>query len=164
MLGVRPVVPSILHAVMDARAIMACCDGDVHQVGEGFRVSATHNSIVAGIACAEKKIYAVQFHPEVNLTTNGKSMFSNFLFKIAGCSGSYTMEDRETMCIREINEIVGDKKVLCLVSGGVDSSVCAALLNKAIGPERVVRCDNSAPPPPLDVWCSTPACPRKRDV
>ena len=93
---------------------------------------------VAGIEHPEKKIYAVQFHPEVNLTTNGKAMFSNFLFNIAGCSGSYTMEDRETSCIREITELVGEKKVLVLVSGGVDSSVCAALLNKAIGPERVV--------------------------
>jgi GMP synthase (glutamine-hydrolysing) len=75
---------------------------------------------------------------QVDLTVNGKQVFSNFLFNVAGYSPSYTMEDREDKAIREIRDAVGeDKKVLVLVSGGVDSSVCAALVSKAIGPDRI---------------------------
>lgn len=80
----------------------------------------------------------MQFHPEVDLSTKGVDMFKNFLFGIVKLSGGFSIEDREDKCIRELQATIGDKKVLCLVSGGVDSSVCAALLNKAIGPERIV--------------------------
>ncbi|KAH7692961.1 GMP synthase, partial [Aphelenchoides avenae] len=90
------------------------------------------------IGNTEKNIYGVQFHPEVDLTENGQKMIVNFLRKIAGIKGNYTMHNREHLCIREIQETVGDKNVLVMVSGGVDSTVCAALLNKALGPERVV--------------------------
>lgn len=106
-------------------------------VADGFKIIARRGSFVAGIADEERKIYGIQFHPEVDLTVHGKRIFENFLFKIASCTGSYTMRNREEICIEEIQEVVGDKRVLVLVSGGVDSTVCAALLNKALGKERV---------------------------
>jgi GMP synthase (glutamine-hydrolysing) len=65
-------------------------------------------------------------------------MFENFLRKICGLSATYTFQNREKLCIDYIKDIVGDKKVLVMVSGGVDSTVCAALLNRALGKERVV--------------------------
>lgn len=113
-------------------------------VAPGFSVIAKSGEHVAGIACPEKRLYGVQFHPEVDLTTNGRKMFDNFLFRISGCSSSYTMSSREQMCIDEIRRTVGDKKVLVLVSGGVDSSVCAALLNRALGQQRItaIHIDN----------------------
>ena len=63
--------------------------------------------------------------------------FHNFLFKICGCQGDYTMASREEMCVEEIRRVVGDQKILVMVSGGVDSAVCAALLHNAIGKDRV---------------------------
>ncbi|KHJ79328.1 GMP synthase protein [Oesophagostomum dentatum] len=113
-------------------------------VAPGFKVIASSGGHVAGIACSEKRLYGVQFHPEVDLTTNGRKIFNNFLFRIAGCSGGYTLTSREQMCIDEIQKTVGDKKVLVLVSGGVDSTVCAALLNRALGRQRVtaIHIDN----------------------
>ncbi|KJE97232.1 GMP synthetase, variant [Capsaspora owczarzaki ATCC 30864] len=110
----------------------------IDQVAPGFRVSARSGVLVSAIEDPKRRIYGVQFHPEVELSTNGKEMIRNFLFECAGCTGSYTIEDREDVCIKEIQSLVGDKKVLVLVSGGVDSSVCAALLTKAINPDRVV--------------------------
>ena len=100
-----------------------------------FRQTLEHN---LGIANEEKKVYGLQFHPEVDLTPNGAKMFNNFLRKIAGLHATYTLENRENACIAHIREIVGNKKVLAMVSGGVDSTVCAALLHRALGAERVV--------------------------
>ena len=105
---------------------------------EGFRVTGRSGDIVAAMECEEKRLYGVQFHPEVDLSVDGNAIFSNFLFNVCGLSGSYTMACREQSAIEYIRESVGDKRVLVLVSGGVDSSVCAALLHKALGPERVI--------------------------
>jgi len=81
----------------------------------------------------------LQFHPEVDLTQNGKQIFKNFLYDICGLSGSFTLDDRQTKCIQYIKEKVGENdKVLMLLSGGVDSTVCAALVTKALGKERVI--------------------------
>ncbi len=109
----------------------------IGSVASGFRVIASSDGIVVGIENSGKKLYGLQFHPEVDLTENGKEMLKNFLYNISGLSGSYTMEDREKKAIEYICDTVGDKKVLVLVSGGVDSSVCVALLNKALGLEKV---------------------------
>jgi GMP synthase (glutamine-hydrolysing) len=87
---------------------------------------------------AESKLYGVQFHPEVDLTENGKAMFSNFLFKVAKLSPNYTMADRKEIAIKQIQKAAGENnKVLVLVSGGVDSAVCAALLAKALPHDRI---------------------------
>lgn len=130
---------SKLFAGMVAEQEVLLTHGDsVAGVAAGFRVIAKHGDIICGIENKDKSIYAIQFHPEVELSVNGVQMFKNFLFDIAKLSGGYSIEDRESQCIRELREVVGDRKVLVLVSGGVDSSVCAALLSKAIGPERIV--------------------------
>ena len=74
----------------------------------------------------------------MDLTVEGKKMMSNFLLGICGLPGSFTMADRQSTCIEYIRRTVGSKKVLMLLSGGVDSTVCAALMNKALRPDQVV--------------------------
>lgn len=103
-------------------------------VPQGFRTTA-HTSVcpTAAMECAERKLYAVQFHPEVNHTEHGSEMLKSFLFKVCGCVGDWTMESFAQSAITSIREKVGNGKVLLALSGGVDSSVCAALLSKAIG-------------------------------
>ncbi|KAK2538543.1 Gmps [Columba guinea] len=91
-----------------------------------------------GIANESKKLYGAQFHPEVSLTVNGKMILKNFLYDIAGCSGTFTVENRELQCIQDIKEKVGSSKVLVLLSGGVDSTVCTALLNRALNRDQVI--------------------------
>jgi len=80
-----------------------------------------------------KKIFGVQFHPEVVHTQNGKDIIKNFLVKICGCAGDWTMKAYVKEATENIKKLVGDKKVLCGLSGGVDSSVAAVLIHKAIG-------------------------------
>lgn len=111
----------------------------VQKVGERFRVGAqSSNHIIAAIYNEQLRLYGVQFHPEVDLTPKGKQMLSNFLFDIAGLSKSYTLKSRRDTCVQHIKETVGDSKVLVLVSGGVDSSVCAALLRHALREDQVI--------------------------
>jgi len=129
---------SKLFQDLDSQQSVLLTHGDsITKVGEDFTIVASSGNFVAGIENSTKNLYGLQFHPEVDLTMNGKKMFQNFLYNIAGLKGSYTLRDREQQSIEEIRSIVKDKKVLVLVSGGVDSTVCAALLIKAIPPERV---------------------------
>ena len=102
---------------------------------EGFSISATTNTCpVAAMENSGKKIYGVQFHPEVEHTPFGKKLIHNFLYDICKCTGEWTTEGYLEMEIENIRRTVGeDKKVLCAISGGVDSSVCAAMVHKAIG-------------------------------
>ena len=110
------------------------------QLPAGFRVVATSGDITAAIESAERKMYGVQFHPEVDLSVEGGTMLKNFLLGVCGLSGSFSMQSREETAIAYIRSNVADhQKVLCLVSGGVDSAVCAALLNKALGAERIIN-------------------------
>ena len=83
--------------------------------------------------CVEKNLYAVQFHPEVMHTKEGTKMLSNFVYNICNCAGDWTMDSFVEKSIEEIRERIGDGKALCALSGGVDSSVAAVLLSKAIG-------------------------------
>jgi GMP synthase (glutamine-hydrolysing) len=105
---------------------------------EGFRVIASSDgSPLAAIADDERRIYGLQFHPEVYHTIYGKDILKNFLFKICGAEptwGSQSFVDRE---VEKIRERVGDARVLCAVSGGVDSSVMACLVDRAIGEQLV---------------------------
>lgn len=110
----------------------------IDRVADSFRTTAKSSNIVSAIACDKLNLYGVQFHPEVDLTTNGKTMLHNFLFGIAGLTGNFTLKDRESQCIQYIQETVGNSKVLLLVSGGVDSTVCAALLHKALNKDQVI--------------------------
>jgi len=101
---------------------------------EGFKITATTESCpVAAMANTEKKLYAVQFHPEVEHTEKGKEIIHNFLFEVCQCAGNWNMRDFAEQTIEEIKEKVGNKKVLCALSGGVDSSVAAVLVHKAVG-------------------------------
>ena len=88
---------------------------------------------VAAMECEEKNLYAVQFHPEVMHTQEGTKMLSNFVYNVCKCSGDWTMDSFVEKSIAEIREKVGNGKALCALSGGVDSSVAAVLLSKAIG-------------------------------
>lgn len=88
---------------------------------------------VAAMENAERKLYAVQFHPEVMHTQEGMKMLSNFVYRICGCRGDWKMDSFVETTIRQIREKVGNGKVLCALSGGVDSSVAAVLMSKAVG-------------------------------
>ncbi len=106
----------------------------INGLPEGFTVSAhTADCPVAAMENPGKKLYAVQYHPEVMHTENGLQMLHNFLFRVCGCTGDWSMSSYAKTAIAQIRETVGDGKVLLALSGGVDSSVLAALLSKAIG-------------------------------
>ncbi|MFY0544808.1 glutamine-hydrolyzing GMP synthase [Brevibacillus sp. H7] len=106
----------------------------VVELPAGFRVDAVSDACpVAAISHPERNLYGVQFHPEVRHTEKGNEFIANFLFNICGCSGNWSMTSFIEDEIVRIRETVGDKKVLCALSGGVDSSVVAALIHKAIG-------------------------------
>lgn len=106
----------------------------IKDLPEGFTVSAWSKGCpVAAIQNPDKKFYGVQFHPEVNHTQNGKKMLHNFLYKVCGCTGDWSMGSYAKTTIEELRKHIGDGKVLLALSGGVDSSVTAALLSKAVG-------------------------------
>ncbi|MCM8798553.1 MAG: glutamine-hydrolyzing GMP synthase, partial [Candidatus Omnitrophica bacterium] len=100
----------------------------------GFKIIAsTENSPIAGMENREKRLFGVQFHPEVVHTPGGKTIFNNFLFEIAGCKPSWNMRSFVKETIRNLRQEIGEEKVVCALSGGVDSSVLTMLLYKAIG-------------------------------
>ncbi len=106
----------------------------VDALPEGFSIVATSEGApFAVIANEERKMYGVQFHPEVVHTPQGADLLQNFVLNICGCSGDWTMASFRETKIREIREQVGDKRVICGLSGGVDSSVVAVLIHEAIG-------------------------------
>ena len=101
---------------------------------EGFKVTGkTPVCPVAAMECEEKKFYATQFHPEVMHTKEGKQMLSNFVYEVCKCKGDWKMADFAQSTIEALREKIGDGRVLCALSGGVDSSVAAVLLSKAVG-------------------------------
>jgi len=100
-------------------------------------IASTNDSKFTIIENSQKKIYGVQFHPEVTHTDNGKKIFKNFLFKICKMRKKWNVSSQKKRLINEIKEIVKKDKVICALSGGVDSSVVALLVNKAIGKNLV---------------------------
>lgn len=106
----------------------------IEKAPEGFTITA-HTSVcpVAGMECAERNLYAVQFHPEVMHTPEGMKMLSGFVYDVCKCSGDWKMDSFVDTTINEIRHKVGNGKVLCALSGGVDSSVAAVLLARAVG-------------------------------
>ena len=106
----------------------------IETAAPGFKiVASTPNCPVAAAEDEERKLYCVQFHPEVLHTENGTKMLSNFVYNVCGCAGTWKMDSFVEQTVAELKERIGDGKVLCALSGGVDSSVCAAMLAKAIG-------------------------------
>lgn len=101
---------------------------------EDFAVDLTSPACpIAGISNEDKKMYGVQFHPEVRHSVYGNDLLRNFVYNVCGCTDSWTIENFLEIEMQKIRDIVGDKKVLCALSGGVDSSVVAVLIHKAIG-------------------------------
>lgn len=101
---------------------------------DGYKVTAvTRDCPCAAMENDEKKIYAVQFHPEVMHTQYGEEIFKTFLFDICGCKGDWVMSSFVEEQVKHLREKIGDKTVLCAMSGGVDSSVAAVLLHRAVG-------------------------------
>ena len=106
----------------------------ISKIAPGFEIVAhTADCPVAAAQCREKNLYAIQFHPEVLHTVEGSKMLYNFVRGVCGCSGTWRMDSFVENTVKEIREKVGDGKVLLALSGGVDSSVAAGLLAKAIG-------------------------------
>ena len=106
----------------------------VEKLPRGFDViGQSHNSPVAAMRHRSRKLYGVQFHPEVVHTPKGTKILRNFLFKVAKCHGKWSMASFVETTVAEIRERVGKDRVLCAMSGGVDSSVLACLLHRAIG-------------------------------
>jgi len=126
---------------LDKRQDVLLTHGDsLEKIGDNFKVTGrSSNNVVAAISNEKNRLYGVQFHPEVDLTANGSKILNNFLTGVCGLACLYNMQDRMSRAISCINEAVKDGyKVLMLLSGGVDSTVCTALLHKALGAERVI--------------------------
>ena len=106
----------------------------ISKLPKGFTITAsTDNTEIAAIENRKKQFYGLQFHPEVEHTPKGKQMLRNFLFYVCGCEPNWTMKTFAKESIEQIRDKVGDKKVILGLSGGVDSSVTAMLIHKAIG-------------------------------
>ena len=106
----------------------------VDELPEGFKsIASTDTCKIAAMENVDKNFYAVQFHPEVNHTNDGDKIIENFVINICGCKGEWKMDTFATSTIEKIKEKVGDGKAVCALSGGVDSSVAAVLMSKAIG-------------------------------
>ena len=106
----------------------------VEKIPDNFRkIAYTSVCPNAAMENCEKKLYGIQFHPEVNNSVNGTQVIKNFLYNICGCQGDWVMSSFTEDMIQTLKQKIGDKKALCALSGGVDSSVAAVLLSKAIG-------------------------------
>ena len=126
---------TLLHDSIDANLSVWMSHFDaVTRAPEGFVATAsTPDAKMAVIECAEKKIWGVQFHPEVMHTQQGTEILQQFILRLAGCKPTWTMDSIIDSQIKAIREQVGEQRVVCGLSGGVDSAVAAALVHRAIG-------------------------------
>ena len=116
----------------------------IAEIPADFKITAhSKDCPVAAMECPKKRFYAVQFHPEVLHTVDGIKMIENFLFKVCNCKGDWSMDSFVETSIEAIRKRVGNGKVLCALSGGVDSSVAAVLLSKAVGKQWQGRSSGS---------------------
>ena len=125
---------SLLFDGLKSGAVWMSHTDFIDKLPEGFKpIAKTKNCNTAAIADESRKLYATQFHPEVNNTEHQQEIFKNFLFKIAKITPNWSSEDFIEKSIKEIREKIGDGNAILGLSGGVDSSVAAALVSKAIG-------------------------------
>jgi GMP synthase (glutamine-hydrolysing) len=130
---------STLFSGLAAQQTVWMSHGDrVDALAEGFRVTArTADGVIAALEAPEKRRYALQFHPEVTHTKHGREIIENFLFTVCQCRGDWSVANYLDEAIADVQARVGDKPVIVLVSGGVDSTVTAALLARALPPDQV---------------------------
>lgn len=136
--GVTPVhmknSSKLFDTFEDVNACLMSHTDFVAKLPEGFEnIGYTDHCPNAAMQNAEKGFYGIQFHPEVNHTNRGTDILRNFVYNICGCTGKWKMNSFVDETVKALKEKIGDKKALCALSGGVDSSVAAALVNKAIG-------------------------------
>ncbi|MHC8515591.1 glutamine-hydrolyzing GMP synthase [Sporosarcina sp. ITBMC105] len=125
---------STLFSDFDVKQSVLLSKGNaVTELPASFSTIATGSNGIVGFANEEKQVYGLQFHPEVDHTINGKEMLSKFMFSICKAEASWTMKSFIDIEVEKIRSQVGDRKVLCALSGGVDSSVVATLIHRAIG-------------------------------
>ncbi|MBP1976840.1 GMP synthase (glutamine-hydrolyzing) [Cohnella thailandensis] len=125
---------ALVHGLESRQTVWMSHGDHVTELPAGFKVDAsTPHAPVAAMSHEERKLYAVQFHPEVRHSIYGNEMIKNFLYKVCDCKGDWSMTSFIEDTIEDIRKQVGDKKVLCALSGGVDSSVVAMLIHKAVG-------------------------------
>ncbi|PTK35647.1 GMP synthase (glutamine-hydrolyzing), partial [Staphylococcus nepalensis] len=124
----------IFFGIPEEQTVWMSHSDKVIEIPEGFEsIADSPSTPYAAIEDKERRIYGVQFHPEVRHTEYGNDILRNFVRRVCDCTGEWTMENFIEVEIEKIREKVGDRKVLCAMSGGVDSSVVAVLLHKAIG-------------------------------
>lgn len=126
---------SLLFDGIDNKSICWMSHTDsMKKAPDGFKITASTDVCpIAAMENADKKLYAVQFHPEVEHTQYGREILHNFLYNVCKVSGDWKMDEFVKNSIASLREKIGDKKVLCALSGGVDSSVAAVLIHKAVG-------------------------------
>lgn len=138
MLHIQAKEHPLLEGFGDQSQVWMSHGDSVLAVPPGFRIlGATDNTPTAAIGDDQRKLYGVQFHPEVVHTLQGKELMQNFLYNVVGCSGDWTTTSFIEDQVREIRDRAAGGKVLCALSGGVDSSVAAVLVHKAIGDNLV---------------------------
>lgn len=133
--NLKVVSKNVLFENVKKNSIVWMSHGDyLTKLPEGSKIIGTsEHSPICAVANNKKKIYGVQFHPEVNHTHEGKKILSNFVHKICGCAGTWTPGNFIKKSIKDIKDEIGDAKAICALSGGVDSTVAAVLVKKAVG-------------------------------
>ncbi len=133
-IGRRPRPSHLLDGLPDSFEVWMSHGDHVDRIPEGFELLAeTEGQVPAVMVDEGRALYGLQFHPEVAHTQHGNDILSNFLFRICGCKGDWDLGDWVDRMVREISQTVGDGRVLCALSGGVDSTVAAVLTSKAVG-------------------------------